>query len=30
MDYPDCCPRDSETGLLRTLSMEKEEKEVKI
>ena len=31
MDYPDCCcPPDFETGISRTLSMEDEEKEVKI
>ena len=31
MDYPDCCcPPDSETAISRTLSMENEEKEVKI
>ena len=31
MDYHDCrCPSDFETGISRTLSMENEEKEVKI
>ena len=31
MDYHDCrCPPDFETGTSRTLSMENEEKEVKI
>ncbi|SVB85343.1 uncharacterized protein METZ01_LOCUS238197 [marine metagenome] len=31
MDYPDCrCPPDYETVISRTLSMENEEKEVKI
>jgi hypothetical protein len=31
MDYPDCCcPPDFETGISRTLSIENEEKEVKI
>ena len=31
MDYHDCrCPPDFETGISQTLSMENEEKEVKI
>ena len=31
MDYHDCrCPPDFETGISRTLSMDNEEKEVKI